>query len=241
MPPGRGTGRRWAGDDPVTGRETSKSHEGFAGGRSLALWCVVLIVALSAFWRLGNGSLHDWDEAIYAQVSKEMIATGDWLRPHYEYELWIDKPPLLMWSTALLFKVFGVSEFWARAASAAAGAAVIVLTFVIAASLYGRWAGLISIAILATSLDFVKYERRGMTDVPLTMCVLIAVYGYLRLARGEPRRWYSILSASAVAVMVKSIAALIAPAAVLLASLADIPTVGRTVRSKHLLGAFVVS
>jgi 4-amino-4-deoxy-L-arabinose transferase-like glycosyltransferase len=30
------------------------------------------------FYRLGAGSLHDWDEAIYAQVAEEMFRSGTW-------------------------------------------------------------------------------------------------------------------------------------------------------------------
>ena len=66
---------------------------------SMRHWCWVvlpLIAIAASFWHLGTGSLHDWDEAIYAQVSKEMNESGDWLRPHYGYKPWIDKPPLLM-------------------------------------------------------------------------------------------------------------------------------------------------
>jgi 4-amino-4-deoxy-L-arabinose transferase-like glycosyltransferase len=29
------------------------------------------------FYRLGDGSLHDWDEAIYAQVAKELFLSHD--------------------------------------------------------------------------------------------------------------------------------------------------------------------
>jgi 4-amino-4-deoxy-L-arabinose transferase-like glycosyltransferase len=175
------------------------------------------------------------------EVSKEMITTGDWFRPHYEDKLWVDKPPLLMWSTAVLFKEFGISEFWARAASVLTGAVVVVLTFVIAARLFDRPTGLISISILVTAFNFVKYERRGMPDVPLTMFILIAVYGYLRLTKGEPRQWYSILSAGALGAMVKSIAVLVAPAAMLAASVNDIPGLSRILRSRHLVPALCIA
>ncbi len=205
-------------------------------------WLLVLLIAVSSsFWRLGNASLQDWDEAVYAQVSKEMIATGDWLRPHYESRVWIDKPPLLMWSTALMFKMFRVNEFWARAASALAGAVGLVLTFLIAAFLFDRWTGLVSILILATSFGFVRYERMGMTDVPLTMFVLIAIYGYIRLREGEPRWWYVIFTACALAFMVKSMAALTAPAALFLVFLNEAPAVRRMLYSKHLVAALVVA
>jgi len=219
---GSGAGRHMNGS-----RVVNRSHH--------VLIALVLAIAVGAsFWRLGMGSLHDWDEAIYAQVAKEMNATGDWLQPHYEYKPWVDKPPLLMWSTALLFHLFGVHEFWARAASALAGAVVIVLTFLIAAALFDRRTGLMSAVILATTFEFLKYARRGMTDAPLTMFVLLAVYGYIRVMEGEPRWWYGVCGACALAVMVKSLAALIAPAAMLLVLLSGTPGARGVLRSTHL-------
>ena len=68
--------------------------------RAALYWIVPVLVALSAlifFWHLGEGSLSDWDKAIYAQVSKEMVQSGDWLTPHYGFQPLFHKPPLLMW------------------------------------------------------------------------------------------------------------------------------------------------
>ena len=79
---------------------------------------LVLVAAFVLLWKLGAGSLAAWDEAIYAQVSKEMARGNDWLTPRWEYQLWFEKPPLFMWITALCYRLFGVSEFWARAPSA---------------------------------------------------------------------------------------------------------------------------
>jgi 4-amino-4-deoxy-L-arabinose transferase-like glycosyltransferase len=205
-------------------------------------WALLPLIAIAAsFWHLGAGSLHDWDEAIYAQVSKEMNESGDWLRPHYGYKPWIDKPPLLMWSTAFLFHLFGVSEFSARAASAFAGVVVIVLTYAIAATMFDRWTGIISITILLTTFQFVKYERRGMTDVPLTMFVLIAVYAYTRLAKGDPRWWLLIFSAAAFSFMLKSLASLIIPAAVLVMIVNQSSDVRRVLRSKYFFFGLILA
>lgn len=81
-------------------------------------WRLLIIGSLSAFvllWGLGQGSLMDWDEAIYAQVSKEIVNSGNWLELHYGYEPYFRKPPLFMWTTALLYRIFGINEFWAHA------------------------------------------------------------------------------------------------------------------------------
>lgn len=46
-------------------------------------WFVLIIlVSLATFvilLKLGQGSLYDWDEAIYAQISKEIVQRKGWL------------------------------------------------------------------------------------------------------------------------------------------------------------------
>jgi predicted membrane-bound mannosyltransferase len=85
-------------------------------------WHLPVLVSLAAFvclGDLGRRSLYDWDEATYAEVSREMVRYGDWLTPHFGYQPFFDKPPLFMWCTALLFRFFGINEFWARAVPSA--------------------------------------------------------------------------------------------------------------------------
>src|ERR1700734_2280721 len=81
------------------------------------LACIVLLPLL------GHKPLTDWDEGIYAEVSREMLS-GSWLVPHWNFQPWFEKPPLTMWITAAFFKLFGVTEFCARAGSAFSGVAI---------------------------------------------------------------------------------------------------------------------
>ncbi len=49
-------------------------------------WPVLLVCLLAAALilpSLGKASLKDWDEAIYSQVSKEIVQSGDWLTLHW--------------------------------------------------------------------------------------------------------------------------------------------------------------
>src|SRR5215211_3367672 len=89
------------------------------------LWTVLslLVVAFALLWKLGAGSLAAWDEAIYAQVSKEIVQGGEWLTLHWQYANWFEKPPLFMWITAAFYRVLGVNEFAARLPSAISGLA----------------------------------------------------------------------------------------------------------------------
>jgi 4-amino-4-deoxy-L-arabinose transferase-like glycosyltransferase len=205
---------------------------------------VILIICLvggwALFFHLGKGSLHDWDEAIYAQVSKEMVHSGDWLTEHYEYKPWFEKPPLFIWFTAILYRLFGTTELWARAASAMFGVALLVLTYALGKAVYGTWVGLAAIPMMVTSVLFMRYARRGMIETTLIFFLLLAIYGYLRLQTGGPRWWYLIWTSIALAFMAKSLAASVGPVTLGL----DMVLQGRTrsvLRSKHFWFGFLVA
>jgi 4-amino-4-deoxy-L-arabinose transferase-like glycosyltransferase len=54
------------------------------------------------------------DEGRYAEIPREMLATGDWLTPHLNGVLYFEKPPLQYWLSALSMKLFGLNGAAAR-------------------------------------------------------------------------------------------------------------------------------
>jgi 4-amino-4-deoxy-L-arabinose transferase-like glycosyltransferase len=156
------------------------------------------------FWHLGSTTLIDWDEAIHAQVSREMVQSGEWITPSWQGSPYFRKPPLFMWSTAVWFRFGSVSEFWARFSSALCGTALVFLTMLLGNRLYGRPVGLIAGAVLLLTAGFLDRTRFGTTDVMLTLFLYASFYAYLRLLEGNEHWWYAIGSALGLAVMVKS-------------------------------------
>ena len=49
---------------------------------------------------LGRQAITEADEAFYAEASREMVESGDWITPHYNYEDRWQKPVLYYWLTA---------------------------------------------------------------------------------------------------------------------------------------------
>ena len=175
-------------------------------------WLIVLVALLAAFvffFRLSGSSLRDYDEAIYAQVAREMVERQDWLTPHFGSELWFEKPPLSIWVTALFFHFFEPSTLWARASSAIAAVLVVIVTYLLGSHLYGRHVGLMTAIPLLTSFEFIKQARNGTTDIMLTLFIMLNLYAYYRLRQNSPNWWYLFWLSFALGFMTKSWAMLI--------------------------------
>jgi len=123
----------------------------------MLLLCLAATLLLG--WRLGERDLADWDEAIYAQVAKEMVESGGWLTLQYGGELWFEKPPLGFWMTAAVFRFFGISELSARLVSMLSAVGIVALVFLLGKSAGGIRLGLVAALILVLSRDFVQSAR----------------------------------------------------------------------------------
>ncbi|MEP6783223.1 MAG: hypothetical protein ABI983_06105, partial [Acidobacteriota bacterium] len=64
---------------------------------------LILLAALTFFAGLGRGAITDADEAFYAEASREMVASGDWITPYYNYETRFQKPILYYWFTSATY------------------------------------------------------------------------------------------------------------------------------------------
>ena len=53
---------------------------------------------------LGRQAITEADEAYYAEAAREMVASGDWLTPHFNYEDRWQKPVLYYWLTAAAYR-----------------------------------------------------------------------------------------------------------------------------------------
>jgi 4-amino-4-deoxy-L-arabinose transferase-like glycosyltransferase len=151
-----------------------------------------LLAAIVILTLLGHNRLTDWDEGVYAQVSREMLSSG-WLVPHWNQLTWIDKPPLTCWITALFFKLFGVSELTARLGSALSAIALVTLLhgwlvfrpiYKIASPRFTAW---LSTLILLTTFGFLHIARVGETDTLLSFGCCLALIGLAELLREPPQ------------------------------------------------------
>jgi 4-amino-4-deoxy-L-arabinose transferase-like glycosyltransferase len=171
---------------------------------------LILIAGFVILWNLGTGSLLSWDEAVYAQVSKEILRSNNYIDLTWAGKTWSDKPPLYMWMTVVFYKIFGIGEFAARLFSALCGIGTVIVTYLLALKLYSRRAAFAASLILASTLHFIWASKVGMLDVALTFFISLSLYWFII---GMERKIFLTLSALAFgcAFLTKGFGALLIP------------------------------
>lgn len=170
---------------------------------ALGLVAVGALSALLFFYHLGAYGLWEPDESRYAEIAREMLASGNFIVPHLNYVPYVEKPPLLYWLTALAMRCFGINEFAARFAGALAALAGVILTFGFARRVYDARRAALAGAILATSALYAVMAQVLTTDMLLTALTTAAVFAlYLDWREGGYWRWWAYL-AMALAVLTK--------------------------------------
>jgi 4-amino-4-deoxy-L-arabinose transferase-like glycosyltransferase len=141
----------------------------------LAILCFVFYFLL-----LGHYKLIDVDEPRYAEAAREMLKSGNWITPYFNYEVRFDKPVFIYWLIALSYIVFGVTEFAARFPSAVMATLLVFFTYFFGRQTISKSFGFISAVILASSLEFMALARMSITDMTLAFFICATIFsGFL--------------------------------------------------------------
>ena len=146
------------------------------------------LAAAVFFFHLGSYGLWEPDEARYAEIAREMLASRNFIVPHLNYVAYIEKPPLLYWLGALWMALFGVNEFAARLTPALAALAGVAMTWLFVRRTMDRGRALLAGAILTTSTLYAVMAQVLTTDMLLTAAVTVALFA-LYLHWSEGGRW----------------------------------------------------
>jgi 4-amino-4-deoxy-L-arabinose transferase-like glycosyltransferase len=176
--------------EPIAHNPTGQSVS-YAGAEGSASTFIVKIVALivvaGAVYLIGNGrtQLFDRDEPRYAQCSRQMLQSGDWVVPRLYDKIRAAKPPGIYWCQAMAMKCLGDNAFAARLPSAVA----MVLTLALLAVGVWREAGsrhaVWTCFIFATSLLTIYAAKVSMTDSVLLLWTVVPLGSIYLLWRGR--------------------------------------------------------
>lgn len=124
---------------------------------------------------------------VYPQVAREMLHSGDWITPHLNGAVHLDKPPLVYWLIGLSQYLFGEREISARIWSVLAYWFTIPVIAGIGARLYGKRAGWLSALVFCTCMGPYLFSRLAAPDLILCFWIVLAVLSYIRAAMEKER------------------------------------------------------
>jgi 4-amino-4-deoxy-L-arabinose transferase-like glycosyltransferase len=185
------------------------------------LLLLLLTFALIWFGNLEYRKLVRPDEGRYAEIPREMVATGDWLTPRLNGIKYFEKPPLQYWATAGAYTLFGEHQWSARLWPALSGFLGVLLVGFGATRLFGAEAGAYAALVLASSLLYVLIAHVNTLDMGVTVLMTGGLVGFLlaqraQVSAAENRRWMLLAWAMlALAVLSKGLMGLVLPAATL--------------------------
>lgn len=142
---------------------------------------LLLALALSTLLpRTSTWPLRHWDEAWYAETSREILEYNDWLTLRWNNQFWFHKPPLSFWGTSIAYVLFGVSEFSARLFSTLCGLAVVLATAMFLGGRGRPSTGFLAGALLLAIPEFSRFATRGQTDAPTTLFITLNLLAFWR-------------------------------------------------------------
>lgn len=182
---------------------------------------MLLAFALLWFGNLDYRKLVRPDEGRYAEIPREMHATGDWLTPRLNGIKYFEKPPLQYWATAAAYAAFGEHEWTVRLWPALTGFAGVLLVLAAGTALFGAAGGLYSAVALATAMGYMFVAHIATLDMGFTLFMALAMAGFVlglseRTGERARTRWiYAAWAGMALAVLSKGLAGVVLPLFVL--------------------------
>lgn len=185
------------------------------------LFILLLLASVAWFGTLDYRNLIKTDEGRYAEISREMVVSGDWLTPRLNGIKYFEKPPFQYWATAAAFKIFGFHEWTARLWTALAGFLTVLVVWWSGRKLFGESAGFYGAMVLASNLYFVAMGHFNALDMGLTLFTTLALAGFCLAQRdGATQREQKLgmlltWAAMAFAVLSKGLIGIVLPGATL--------------------------
>jgi len=202
------TSSSMAGISPVSRWSTTSWLLGIMSFGWLALWMAGLNLR----------PLGEPDEARYAEVAREMFASGNWLTPKLDGFNFFDKPALQYWASALFYDLFGVHEWSARLWVALTGLLAVLAVGWASKRLFGAQTGWTAAIVLGSTLLFVAGAHINTMDMGVAAFLTVAICLFL-VAQFDPsaerqRQRLNLLGwgSIALAVLSKGLIGLVLPA-----------------------------
>ena len=137
-------------------------------------WVFIFIAIL--YFTAARVDTMDVDASQYAEMSREMLKSGDYLHIYDRGIDYLDKPPFLFWVSATSMRVFGVNNFGYKFPSILFALLAIYATYRLARLFYGEVTGRMAALVLATCQGMFLMTNDVRCDTILMTWVITAIW-----------------------------------------------------------------
>jgi 4-amino-4-deoxy-L-arabinose transferase-like glycosyltransferase len=149
------------------------------------------IAFLSLFPLLGAAPLFDEDEGFYAEASREMLETGNYLTAHINGAPQYDKPILIYWLQVISFRIFGLNEFAARFPSALATFLWMLSIFSFTRRHIGLQSGFLASLFFISAIQVTITGKAALVDSALNLFLTQCLFHLYEYAQNRNHRIYT--------------------------------------------------
>lgn len=152
---------------------------------------IMLLILVALFYWVGTGNiqLFDWDEINFAEISREMVLSGNYWQPTINFFPFHEKPPLFSWLQVFCFQTIGINEMAARLPNVICGLITLAALFYIGNRWRGKSFGYWWAAFMAFSLLPQFYFRSGIIDPWFNLFIFLGLAYLVVPDRSKSVNW----------------------------------------------------
>jgi 4-amino-4-deoxy-L-arabinose transferase-like glycosyltransferase len=200
---------------PLPDLEESNARSRTVAGRWFSLIVLLFAAAVYLGCIISPPSLMDDVDAVLAQISRNMLTSGDWVTARLDGVPYLEKAPLHYWMVATSMEVFGAHDWAARIPVALEVIALCWTTAIFGAWAFGRSPGFFAGLCMSTCVGLFLFTRILLPDAMLTLTIALALWAFLRVLDEEerhPRAWAATLAAClGIGLLLKSLIGIVFP------------------------------
>jgi len=154
-------------------------------------------------------------DAVQAQIARNMLSSGDWITAHLDGVPFLEKPPLIYWTIAVSYAIFGAHDWAARIPEALSAILLCLVTSAFGIWAFGKRAGLYAGLCMSTCMGLFLFTRILLPDAMLSFTITLALWAMLRALDDQephPKRWAATMAAClGIGLLLKSLIGIVFP------------------------------
>jgi 4-amino-4-deoxy-L-arabinose transferase-like glycosyltransferase len=184
--------------------------------RKIILTIAGLWLLLYASFTLFSPPLLDDADSVHAEVAREMVARHDWITLYANGIRYLEKAPLMYWSMAASFTLFGPQDWAARLPLALYALALFLTAYATGHRMFAsEMAGFYAALILLTSFGIFIYTRIIIPDVIVCLWISLSMLMFWKSLEQPSRATaWGFAAACALNVLTKGLIGIVFPVAI---------------------------